>query len=225
MKMVANKTLDQKGEPACSCMGAHWLLEALYTLARSTTPALSQGGADGGGVTADAARAGLAFLTHDGTWLGMIAAGATATMEVWTTRDKPNLSWSHPWCSAPANIVPRRLMGVQPLASGFSHFEVLPQPAGLAWAALSLPTVRGTISLHFNQTAASFAARLTVPNGTTARVCLPPPTGSGGGAKGREREGPGELTVDGAAVSAVAEGRMLCAPASLAAGSHTITRR
>ena len=38
MKLVINKTLAQAVEPACSCMGAHWLLEALYTLARSTPP-------------------------------------------------------------------------------------------------------------------------------------------------------------------------------------------
>ena len=59
------------------------LLEALYTLARSKPPQLSAGGAGGGGgLTAEAADAALAFLTHNGTWLGMIAAGATATMEV-----------------------------------------------------------------------------------------------------------------------------------------------
>jgi hypothetical protein len=117
MALVHNKTLDQKGEPACSCMGGHWLLEALYTLARSPTPELSEGAVSrpfsswnrsiltdiylchacscqeilrtetagqGGGVSADAAASALAFLIHPGTWLGMIAAGATATMEVWT---------------------------------------------------------------------------------------------------------------------------------------------
>jgi hypothetical protein len=59
------------------------LLEALYTLARSKPPQLSAGGAGGrDSLTAEAADAALAFLTHNGTWLGMIAAGATATMEV-----------------------------------------------------------------------------------------------------------------------------------------------
>jgi hypothetical protein len=96
--------------------------------------------------------------------------------QVWTAKDKPNLSWSHPWCSAPANIVPRRLMGVQPLAPGYVHFEVYPQPAQLAWATLSLPTTRGKILLRFNQTASVFNASLTIPQGSTARVCLPPPT-------------------------------------------------
>ena len=177
------------------------LEQALYTLARSKTSELSTGA--GGGLTAEAATAGLAFLTHNGTWLGMIAEGATATMEVWTKDDKPNLSWSHPWCSAPANIVPRRLMGVQPLAPGFKHFEVVLQPGVLAWATLSLPTVPGvgtqairvpvlpesiltdvlccqTIQLAFNQSSKAFSANLTVPSGSTAWVCLPPPTATVG---------------------------------------------
>lgn len=84
------------------------------------------------GLTTEAAGGALAFMTHNRTWLGMIAAGATATMEVWTTRDKPNLSWSHPWCSAPANIVPRRLMGIQPLRSGVLDF-------GLNYLTISRP--------------------------------------------------------------------------------------
>lgn len=65
MKLVINKTLAQEGEPTCSCMGAHWLLEALYTLARSKPAELSQGAS--GGLTAQASDAALKFLTHNGT--------------------------------------------------------------------------------------------------------------------------------------------------------------
>ena len=61
-----------------------------------------------------------------------------------------------------------------PDASGYTHFEVYPQPGALAWASLSLPTVRGTIELRFNQTTNAFDASLTIPTGSTARVCLPP---------------------------------------------------
>jgi hypothetical protein len=31
------------------------------------------------------------------SWCHMIQVGATATMEAWTRKQKPNLSWSHPW--------------------------------------------------------------------------------------------------------------------------------
>ena len=81
LALVINETIARTEEPACSCMGGHWLLEALYTLGRATTPGLSQG-ADGG-TAGTAAMTALRFLTHNATWLGMISQGATATMEVW----------------------------------------------------------------------------------------------------------------------------------------------
>ena len=65
MKLVINKTLAQQGEPTCSCMGAHWLLEALYVLGRSKPAELSQGA--NGGLTTQASDAALEFLTHNGT--------------------------------------------------------------------------------------------------------------------------------------------------------------
>ena len=148
----------------------------------------------------------------------MLAQGATTTMEVWTTADKPNLSWSHPWCSAPANAVPRLLMGVTPITPDFQRFSVMPQLGNLTHASLSLPTIHGRISVSVNQTLATITASLTVPVGCVARVCLPS-TGVGT----PERLGP-VLEVDGRVVEAVVQGRMLCASSDLSAGPHTVVR-
>ena len=72
---------------------------------------------------------------------------------------------------------------------------------------------------------------------TRRQVCLPPPTaptnpaedGAGPGTPlGEElghRAGSATLTVDGAAVSGVVEGRMLCAPTNLTGGEHSVVRR
>lgn len=45
---------------------------------------------------------GLDFLTRcdDNSYCHMLNVNATATMEAWTRKEKPNLSWSHPWASA-----------------------------------------------------------------------------------------------------------------------------
>ena len=117
-----------------------------------------------------------------------------------------------------------------PDASGYTHFEVYPQPGALAWASLSLPTVRGTIELRFNQTTNAFDASLTIPTGSTARVCLPP-LAAASAAAGKQplhdeagRQASDTLTVDGSVVDGVVEGRMLCAPTPLTAGAHTIVR-
>ena len=116
------------------------------------------------------------------------------------------------------------------LLPGYTHFEVYPQPGALAWASLSLPTVRGTIELRFNQTTNAFDASLTIPTGSTARVCLPP-LAAASAAAGKQplhdeagRQASDTLTVDGSVVDGVVEGRMLCAPTPLTAGAHTIVR-
>lgn len=89
LDLIENKTsIARASEPACSCMGGHWLLQGLYNIGATTEDA-AQG--------ARAAAMAQAFIESPWTWRLMIAAGATTTMEVWTTRDKPNLSWSHPW--------------------------------------------------------------------------------------------------------------------------------
>ena len=150
----------------------------------------------------------------------MLAQGATTTMEVWSTRDKPNLSWSHPWCSAPANAVPRLLMGVTPITPDFQRFSVMPQLGNLTHASLSLPTKHGRIDLRVDQTIASVTVSLTVPVGCVARVCLPA-TGVGS----PQLSSASALVVDGVTVVAVVKGRMLCAPQDLAAGMHTVVRQ
>ena len=112
-------------------------------------------------------------------------------------------------------------MGVQPLGVDYSHFEAIPQPGALAWATLTLPTVKGKIELRFNNTPSAFAASLTVPSGSTARVCLPPLVSAAAESAGT---GVDKLRVDGVVVSGVVLGRMLCAPTNLTAGAHNISR-
>ena len=55
----------------------------------------------------DVGQLALALMTTcegNNTWCGMLKQGATCTMEAWNTVEKPNLSWSHPWASAPATV-------------------------------------------------------------------------------------------------------------------------
>ena len=59
----------------------------------------------------------------------MIELGSTMTLEAWDVKYKGNLTWNHAWGAAPANIVPRFLMGVRPLTPGYERILVQPQPA------------------------------------------------------------------------------------------------
>jgi len=108
------------------------------------------------------------------SWCNMITQGATATMEAWTPDEKPNLSWSHPWATAPVSAILRGFMGITPLSSGYSLFRVKPQPGvGIITASAKVPTLSGWIFVNFQQNLTSFALQLTSPANMLATVCLP----------------------------------------------------
>ena len=138
---------------ACSVYGAQYLLEALY---RNAQP--------------DAALA-LLTATKDRGWLNMISLGATITMEGWDARYKPNLDWNHAWGAAPANILPRYVLGVRPLTPGFGQAVIEPQPGSLKHVEGTVPTVRGPIRVVAHAQPLTIA--VTIPANVTAELVVP----------------------------------------------------
>ncbi len=150
----------------CSVYGAQYLLEGLYRAGESDY-ALSL-------MTSESRR----------SWMNMIRVGSTMATEAWDECYKPNLTWNHAWGGAPANIIPRKLMGVEPLEPGFKKARIKPQPAGLTFATLRRPTIRGTIECVWRRTTGGgFALGVKVPANMTAELWLP------GGASESLREG------------------------------------
>ncbi|KAH8044254.1 hypothetical protein JL720_17148 [Aureococcus anophagefferens] len=161
---VANKTFG-RAEPAYSCMGAYWVLRALYGAA------LRDGDADYRAAARARRRSRAAPLVAATRRGADAAAGATATMEVWTVADKGNPTWSHPWCSAPATAVPAWLGGVAPAEGSPGRLLVRPQPGALASFELTAPTPSGAVAVALAQDAH-------VLNLTRAR-CVPHPSTAG----------------------------------------------
>ncbi|HMI05770.1 MAG TPA: alpha-L-rhamnosidase C-terminal domain-containing protein, partial [Pedobacter sp.] len=139
---------------ACSVYGSQFLMDALY---------------DGG----DAGHA-LALLTAtaDRSWYNMIKAGSTITLEAWDNKFKPNQDWNHAWGAAPANIIPRRLMGVEPLKAGFELIAIRPQTADLLFAESLIPTIRGDVRIKV-QNEDKYLLTFTLPANMEAEVYLP----------------------------------------------------
>ena len=198
-------TLREKGMK-CSCMAAYWLLEGLYRIGTHTT---------------EAADLALDILTSTDTnsWLNMIKQGATATMEAWTTGEKGNASWSHPWCSGPNSIIIRLLLGVKPLLPGWTKMSFMPQPSSLEWINATVATGKGSIPVSFKQTATAVTATIGVPEGVSAKACLP-----AAHSLSEELAAATTLKIDGVGVATVAEGRMLCAKVDLTPGPHELVR-
>ena len=140
---------------ACSVYGAQFLLDALYE--------------------AGEADYALKLLTDRGprSWYNMLQVGSTMTLEAWDARYKPNLDWNHAWGTAPANIIPRRLMGVRPLSPGWSSMLIQPQLGSLEWAEAKVPTIKGPVHISVHQSADSYLLEVSVPAGTSAVVTVP----------------------------------------------------
>jgi len=140
---------------ACSVYGSQFLMDALYH-AEDDAYALS-----------------LLTSQTDRSWYNMIHSGSTITMEAWDNKFKPNQDWNHAWGAVPANIIPRKLMGIEPIEPGWKVFRVKPQLGSLEWANIKTPTIKGTIELSCKQDDASYHMELYVPTNSTAMVELP----------------------------------------------------
>lgn len=141
---------------ACSVYGAQFLLEALYGVDEDETA--------------------LRLMTNEGnrSWPHMVYdIGSTVTLEAWDPKFKPNLDWNHAWGAAPANVIPRLLVGVEPIEPGFRTVRVRPRIAGLSSVSAEIPTVRGGIKVSVERDEMRYRLRCAIPANTTAMIHLP----------------------------------------------------
>lgn len=147
------KTLADGGMKV-SVYGAQFLLDALFATGQ-----------------ADAA---IGLMTAKGlsSWLHMMDdLGATIVAEAWDPSLKPNMTFSHAWGSAPANAIPRHVLGVRITAPGAAEIEVRPRPGGLARISGRVPTIRGPVSVALDRER-RYRLDVDVPPNTTARVVV-----------------------------------------------------
>jgi alpha-L-rhamnosidase len=139
---------------ACSVYAAQYLLEGLF----------SNG----------AASEALALVTAptDRSWKHMVESGTTITWEAWDQKYKPNQDWNHAWGAAPANLLPRFVLGAQALAPGWTRAAIRPNPGTLKSASGKVPTPRGPLLIDWKNEA-TFQIKVSLPEGMTARVELP----------------------------------------------------
>lgn len=180
---------------ACSVYGAQYLMDALF---------------DAG----EADHAYSLMLAPGGrSWRHMAEdVGATMALEAWDQKDKPNQDWNHAWGAAPANLIPRKLMGVEPIEPGFRTVRIRPRPGPLKAAALDLPTIRGTIHVDFAASPDSFALAVEIPANVRAEVRVP------AGSRADD-----VVQVDGSPRPARREGDALVV-APIGSGKHRIVR-
>ena len=140
---------------ACSVYAAQFLMEALYEHNDDDYA--------------------LAMLTKQDErgWYNMVRHNATITYEAWDDKFKPNQDWNHAWGAAPANIIPRYVVGVRPLEAGFGRMAIAPQSSALKQVKAVVPTIRGGVEVAIDNSEQSYTLTLNIPANTTAEVSLP----------------------------------------------------
>jgi hypothetical protein len=71
-------------------------------------------------------------------------------------------SLCHAWSSSPAALLPDALLGVRPLADGWSRFTIAPALGGLDWAEARIPAPQGDIVVRADER----GAVVDLPSGT-----------------------------------------------------------
>ncbi len=139
---------------ACSVYAAQYLMEGLFEN--------------------DCATQALALMTapNDRSWKHMVESGTTISWEAWDQRYKPNQDWNHAWGAAPANLLPRFVLGVQPLAPGWSRALIRPNPGSLNHAEGKVPTPLGPVLVRWEKSG-TFKLTITLPPKMNAQVEIP----------------------------------------------------
>lgn len=129
--------------------------------------------------SADGKAMQLILADGDRSWKHMVDSGTTITWEAWGMKYKPNQDWNHAWGAAPANLLPRFVLGVQPAKPGWQLASIRPMTSGLRSAKGKVPTLRGPVEVDWTNEG-TFKLSLKLPEGMTATVDLPANQGTNG---------------------------------------------
>src|SRR6056297_806683 len=121
----------KKKDMQCSPYAAQYFLDAL----------LNHG--------ADDKALDLILANSDRSWKHMVDSGTTITWEAWGMKYKTNQDWNHAWGAAPANLLPRHILGVQARTPGWTTATIRPCPGDLKFARGKVPTPNGPIKVDW----------------------------------------------------------------------------
>ncbi|GAB5401788.1 MAG: family 78 glycoside hydrolase catalytic domain [Aureliella sp.] len=155
----------------CSPYAAQYFMEALF-----------QNGSDQKAME-------LILAEGDRSWNHMLDSGTTITWEAWDLKYKPNQDWNHAWGAAPANLLPRFVLGATPASPGWKSATIRPNLSGLTHASGRVPTPQGPIEVAWKLDS-ELTVFVKLPDGVSATLDLPATDGSTG------------VTIDGKPVKA-----------------------
>lgn len=114
----------------------------------------------------------LILADGDRSWKHMLNSGTTITWEAWDHKYKPNQDWNHAWGAAPGNLLPRYVLGANPLEPGWEVVGIRPNLGDLSHAKGRVPTAKGPIEIAWEVKGDALHLDLDVPDGMKIRINL-----------------------------------------------------
>lgn len=189
-------SIETDGEVKCSIFGSYFLLQGLY---KSNHGTLAK-----------------KILCNSESTYGiqsfgyvLYGLGGGTTPEAWNGELKSNLSYNHPWGTAPGVMFMRGLFGINPTSAGYKTFDIKLQPGGISKASMTVPTIRGDISVNYSLNGGMISVNVSVPGNTRAKIFIP------------VSDSQTTLTVDGKTVTGTYNNGFVSY--ELSGGSHTIS--
>lgn len=87
--------------------------------------------------------------------------------------ESPFVSLSHGWSAGITAILTTQVLGVEPLAPGFSRYRVTPRLGPLSWAEGRVPTPHGGIFVRVERSGDGVTASILSPEGTEGSLRVP----------------------------------------------------
>jgi alpha-L-rhamnosidase len=119
---------------------------------------------------------GLSLLQTEWGWMVGHDPGGTAWEKIEPSGTPSSFdSTAHGWGTGANSALSQYVLGIQPVAPGFSSWRVQPEPYGLSWAQGTVPTPFGAVASRWQVGAGSSSFKLTVtaPAGTSGTVAVP----------------------------------------------------
>jgi hypothetical protein len=83
------------------------------------------------------------------------------------------VSLCHGWASGPTAWLAEQVLGIQPVAGGFSQVTIRPDLCGMQWARGSEPCPQGALKVDYQYDKSDFKASIDLPEGVAAQVSMP----------------------------------------------------
>jgi hypothetical protein len=83
------------------------------------------------------------------------------------------VSLCHGWSSGPTAWLTEQVLGIQPVAAGFTKVTIRPELCGMKWARGAEPCPQGLVKVDYRHDDSDFRAVIEIPEGVTAQVSLP----------------------------------------------------